>query len=80
MEKAYKVGGIPLWVPSFNNFISAFIHLFIMSIMIFVIAPLTFNAKVPENSVQYFVSLGVFILTCLSLGTVLGLIIRGTHT
>lgn len=78
IRKAYKVGGIPLWAASINNFISAFIHLFIMSLVIFFIAPLAFDAKVPANLVLYFLSLGTFIMVSLAVGTILGLSIKST--
>lgn len=76
MKKAYKVGGIPLWVAAINNFASAFAHLFLMSLVIFFIAPLAFNAKIPENLALYFLSLAIFIIVCLTVGTVLGLFIK----
>lgn len=78
IKKAYKVGGIPLWMAAVNNFISAFIHLMITSVIIYLIAPIAFSAKVPENTVLYFVALAVFIIVCLSIGTVLGLYIKST--
>jgi ABC-2 type transport system permease protein len=78
IKKAYKLGGLPLWVGAVNNFISAFIHLFIMSLLIFVIAPITFHAKVPENIVLYFISLLLLIITNLFVATVLGLVIKRT--
>jgi len=78
IKKSFKVGGIPLWVPAADNFISAFVHLFIMSFVIFFIAPIAFNAKIPANKVLYFVSLAVYIITCLGVGTMLGLLIKST--
>lgn len=78
IKKAYKVGGIPLWVASINNFISALIHLFIMSFVIFFIAPLAFEATIPSNIPLYFFSLTIFIIVCLAVGTVLGLSIKST--
>lgn len=78
IKKAYKVGGIPLWVATINNFISAFVHLFIVSLVIFFVAPLAFDAKIPTNLVHYFLSLGVFIVVSLSVGTVLGLFVKDT--
>lgn len=78
IKKALKVGGIPLWIPSINNFISAFVHLFMMSLVIFLAAPLAFDAKIPGNSAAYFLSLAIFIITCLAVGTVLGLLIKST--
>lgn len=76
IRKSYKVGGIPLWVAAANNFLSAFIHLFIMSLMIFFIAPIAFHAKMPENLSLYFISLSIFIMACLAVGTVLGLLFK----
>lgn len=78
IKKAYKVGGIPLWAGAVNNFISAFIHLFITSLIIYGIAPIAFDAKKPENPFMYFVSLAVFIIVCVAIGTILGLFIRST--
>lgn len=76
IKKAYKVGGLPLWVATINNFISAFVHLFIVSLVIFFIAPLAFNAKIPTNLAHHFLSLAIFIIVSLSVGTVLGLFIK----
>ncbi len=78
IRKAYKVGNIPLWVSAVNNFISAFIHLFIVSVVIFLIAPIAFDASTPSNIPLYFVSVAVFIATCVSVGTALGLYIKAT--
>lgn len=78
IKKAYMVGGIPLWVAAANNFISAFVHLYIVSLVIFFVAPLAFDAIVPTNLVFYFLSLAFFIITSLAVGTVLGLLIKST--
>jgi len=74
--KAYKVGGIPLWMAAVNNFISAFIHLMITSSIIFFIAPFAFDARIPENVPQFFLSLSLFLLVSISFGSVLGLFIK----
>lgn len=76
MKKVYTVGGIPLWTSAVNNFISGFIHLMIMSLVIFFIAPIAFNAAIPNNLVTYFMSLILFIVTCLCVGTTLGLLVK----
>ncbi len=78
IKKAYKVGGIPLWTGAAENLISAFVHLFLTCIIIYMTAPLIFDAKLPENVVLYFVSLAVFLLVSLSIGTVLGLLVKNT--
>ncbi|HZK23780.1 MAG TPA: ABC transporter permease [Oscillospiraceae bacterium] len=74
--KAYKVGGIPVWMAAVNNFISAFFHLFIMSIIIYLLAPMAFAAKVPQSTLYFFLSLAFFIVVCLAIGSVLGLFIK----
>jgi ABC-2 type transport system permease protein len=78
IKKAYKVGDIPLWVGAANNFISAFVHIFLMSLVIFFIAPIAFHAKTPTNLPLYLISLLIFIVTSLSVGTVLGLFFKST--
>jgi len=76
--KAYKVGGIPLWMAAVNNYISATIHLFITSTIMLIIAPIAFKAKIPENIGLYFLSLALFIVVSVSIGTTLGLLIKNT--
>ena len=48
-KKAYRIGRIPLWSVAANSFVSGFIHLFIMSLLILLIAPAAFQAEVPGN-------------------------------
>ena len=76
IKKAYKVGGIPLGIAIVNNLISGFIHLFMVSLAIFFIAPLVFKASVPDNLLLYFMVLAIFIFNCLLIGTVLGLFVK----
>lgn len=78
LKKAYKIGGIPMCIPLINNLISAFVHLFIMSTIIYFIAPAAFDASVPENTTMYFIVLAIFIVTSLSVGSILGLTIKTT--
>ncbi|CEN83974.1 ABC transporter [[Clostridium] sordellii] len=78
IKKAYIVGKIPLWTIIVNNFISSFIHLFIMALIIFFLAPIAFDAVIPSNIFVYFINLFIFISTCLSVGTVLGLFVKNT--
>lgn len=78
IKKAYTALKIPLWTAAANNFISAFIHLFIMSLSLFFIAPLAFNATVPSNIAVYFTTLALFISTCLSVAMVIGLFVKNT--
>ena len=76
IKKAYQVGGVPLWTGVINNFISAFIHLLITSLIIYIIAPIGYDANLPEYPFRYFLFLAFFIITCISVGTLLGLYVK----
>ncbi len=78
IKKAYKVGGIPLWVGAVNNAISAFIHLMITSAIIYVAAPLIYQATAPESVTQHFLSVALFLLAAIGVGTLLGLFVKAT--
>jgi ABC-2 type transport system permease protein len=79
-KKAYRVGNIPLWVTILNNFISALIHIIIVSIIIFLTAPVFFKAARPENDLVYFLVLVLFICTCIAIGIAIGLIAKKSST
>jgi ABC-2 type transport system permease protein len=76
IKKAYKASNIPLSMPAISNFISAFINLFIVSLIIFFIAPMAFDAPMPSNIPLYFLTLIIFIIVSLSIGTLLGLLVK----
>lgn len=78
LKKSYQIGNIPMLIPIINNFISAFVHLFIMSTIIYFVAPIAFNASIPKNTTMYFIMLAIFIVTSLSIGCILGLTIKTT--
>ena len=78
VKKAYKSANIPLSMPAISNFISAFINLFIVSLIIFFIAPIAFDSPMPPNIPLYFLSLVVFIIVSLSIGTLLGLLVKSS--
>lgn len=78
IKKAYQVGGIPLWVPVLENYLSACIHLLVLGCVIFLVAPFMFDAPIPSNIFLYFIGLAAFILASAAVGTVLGLFIKST--
>ena len=78
MRKAYKIGGVPLWTGIVNNFVSGLIHLTLLSTMIFILAQIVYDASVPTNLIKYFVTLEIFIIASLSIGTILGLTVKST--
>ncbi len=76
IKKVYKVNGVPLYLGLALTNISAYIHLFIMSIILYIATPLAFDAEIPENPVVYFLSLAVFIAVSLSIASIIGLAVK----
>lgn len=76
IKKMYKANGVPLYLGVVTQFLSAFIHLNIMSLILFVVAPFAFQATVPPNLPLYFSVLNLFIAVSLSVGSVLGLLCK----
>ena len=76
IKNVYKANGVPLYFGVATLFLSAFIHLFLMSAIIYIAAPLAFGAALPENPPLYFGALAIFIAVSLSAGCVLGLAVK----
>ncbi len=76
IKKVYKANGVPLYLGLISMFLSAFIHLLIMCAIIYIVAPIAFDAAPPASFPLYFGSLAVFIATSLSIGCVLGLSVK----
>lgn len=76
IKKVYKANGVPLYLGLVLTTISAYIHLFIMSVVLYFAAPLTFNAEIPDNPGRYFISLAVFIAVSLSIASIIGLAVK----
>lgn len=76
VKKSYTANGIPLFMGILSIFISAFIHLFVMSLLIFLLAPILFDASLPANVPLFFLSLALYILVSLSTGCILGLAVK----
>ncbi len=76
IKKVYKANGVPLYLGLVLTNISAYIHLFIMSIILYIAAPLVFEAKIPQNPMMYFISLAIFIAVSLSIASIIGLAVR----
>ena len=76
IRKMYKANGVPLYLGLVSVFLSAFIHLLIMSGIIYLTAHVLFHAELPANLPSYFGSLAVFIAVSLSVGSVLGLLVK----
>lgn len=76
IKKVYKANGVPLYFGLLLTNISAYIHLFMMSIILYIAAPLAFHAEIPENPVLYFSNLAIFIAVSLSIASIIGLAVK----
>lgn len=76
IKKVYKANGVPLYLGLVSMFLSAFIHLLIMCAIIYIVAPIAFDAAPPASLPLYFGSLAIFIAVSLSIGSVLGLMVK----
>lgn len=75
-KNMYQANGVPLYLGVISMFLSTFLHLLIMSFIIVVTAPLAFGAAPPANLPLYFGALAIFIPVSLSVGCVLGLLVK----
>lgn len=76
IKKMYIANGIPLYFGVVNLVVSAFIHLMIMSIIIFTLAPIVFHASIPSNIPLYFITLAFLVIVSLAISCVLGLAVK----
>ncbi len=76
VKKAYIAGNIKLWTGVVSNFLSALIHLSIVSVIIFILTPIVFQAEKPDDLFLYIVSLFIYMITSIAVGTVLGLYVK----
>ena len=74
--KVYKANRIPLYWGLAAMFLSAFVHLMIMCVIILLLAPIIFDAAMPEDLPSFFSALAVFIAVSLSIGSILGLAVK----
>lgn len=76
IKKVYQANGVPLYLSLISMFLSTFTHLFLMCIILLLIAPLAFDAALPANLPLYFLSLAIFMAVSLSVGSILGLLVK----
>lgn len=72
--RAYRVNGIPNGAVLLVQGVSAFMHLLLVSIIIFLSAPLFYSAGLPSNYGAYLIILVVLIFTSIALGLLIGVI------
>lgn len=76
IKKVYKANGVPLYLGLILINISAYIHLLIMSAILYFAAPLVFHAETPDNPGRYFITLAVFIAASLGIASIIGLAVK----
>ena len=78
VKNAYQANGVPLASGLILTNISAFVHLLIMSSVLYVIAPIAFDAKIPEQPGTYLGGLVILIAVSLSAASIIGLAVKDT--
>lgn len=76
ITKVYNANGVPLYLGVVTMFISAFMHLMIMCVIIFFAASFVFDAAWPANIPLFFAALSIYIAVALSIGSILGLAVK----
>ncbi len=76
IKKVYKANGVPLYLGLATMFLSAFIHLMLTCIVILLLAPVLFEAALPIHFAGFFPALAIYIMVSLSIGSILGLIVK----
>lgn len=76
IKKMYKANGAPIWFGIVSQFVSSFIHTFIVCLIIFALSPLIFKAELPSNLIRYFCSEITYLATTLAIGCIIGLLFK----
>ena len=76
IQKVYRANGVPVSLGLLTMCISAFLHLLTMCAAILLLAPLLFAAALPAQLALFIPALALHILVSLSIGSVLGLVVR----
>jgi ABC-2 type transport system permease protein len=72
--RAFKANGIPAAAVLAVHALSAFIHLFIVSAVIYFLTPLLFKAAFPAAPGFFFLCAALYLLACIGLGMLIGVI------
>ncbi len=76
IKKVYKANGVPVYLGLVTMFLSAFVHLMIACIVIMLLAPVLFEATLPSQLPIFFLALAIYIIVSLSIGSILGLVVK----
>ncbi|MCM1102636.1 MAG: ABC transporter permease [Clostridium sp.] len=76
IKKVYRANGVPLWQGLILTNLSSFLHLFLMSMILYAASPLLFHAEIPAEPGSYFGCLAILIAVSLSIASVIGLAVK----
>jgi len=76
IKKVYKANGVPIYLGLATMFLSAFTNLMIACVGITLLAPILFEAVLPMHLPLFFLALAVYMIVSLSIGSILGLVIK----
>ena len=76
VKKMFRANGVPVGLGVVTQFVSSFVHTFIVCLIVFAVAPPVFGAELPQNVPLYFCSLALLLCVTLAAGCVLGLLIK----
>lgn len=76
VKKVYKANGVPLYLGLAIMLLSAFVHLMISCVIILLLAPILFGAAFPVQLPFFFLALAIYLMVSLSIGSILGLIVK----
>lgn len=75
--RAFKVNGIPGIAVLSVHAVSTFLHLLLVSVIIYIVSPLAYGSEVPKNQILYFVVLIVFLAVNIGIGLLIGAAAKG---
>ncbi len=76
IKKVYKANGVPICLGLVTMFLSAFVHLMITCVAIVLLATILFEAALPTQLPFFFLALAIYIIVSLSIGSILGLMVK----
>ena len=76
IKKIYNANGVPIYLGLLTMVFSAFVHLIMTCIVILLLAPILFKASIPTQLPFFLLSLTIYIVVSLSIGSILGLTLK----
>ena len=76
IKKIYNANGVPIYLGLVTMVLSDFVHLMMTCIVILLLAPILFKASLPTQLPIFLLSLTIYIIVSLSIGSILGLTLK----